>query len=71
MRLIERKVAATLRQNGYKLTSQRRMVIQTIISTQDHLTPSAIYEKVHQDHPGIGFTTVYRTLEILARPPAP
>lgn len=66
MRLTERKVVATLRQHGYKLTPQRRAVIQTIASAQDHLTPNAVYEKVHQDHPDIGLVTVYRTLEILA-----
>ena len=67
MRLTERKVAATLRQHGYKLTKQRRVVIQIITSTQDHLTPTTIYDKVHQDHPNIGFVTIYRTLEILAK----
>jgi len=41
-------------------------VIQAIASTQDHLTPVAIYEKVHQDHPTIGLVTIYRTLDILA-----
>jgi Fur family ferric uptake transcriptional regulator len=66
MRLTERKVVVTLRRYGYKLTPQRRVVIQTIASTQDHLTPAAIYERVHQDHPNIGLVTVYRTLEILA-----
>jgi len=67
MRLTERKVAATLRQHGYKLTPQRRAVMRTIVSSQDHLTPSAIYEKVHQDHPNIGLVTIYRTLDILAK----
>ena len=66
MRLTERKVVATLRQHGYKLTPQRRVVIQTIASSRDHLTPTAIYEKMHQDHPNIGLVTIYRTLEILA-----
>jgi len=66
MRLTERKVAATLKQHGYKLTPQRRVVIRAIASTRDHLTPTAIYEKVRQDHPNIGFVTIYRTLEILA-----
>jgi len=66
MRLTERKVVATLRQHGYRLTPQRRVVIQTIASTRDCLTPAAIYEKVHQDHPSVGLVTVYRTLEILA-----
>jgi len=66
MRFTERKVVATLRQYGYKLTPQRRVVIQTIASSQDHLTPAAIYDKVHHDQPNIGLVTVYRTLEILA-----
>jgi len=67
MRLTERKIAATLRQHGYKLTSQRRSVIRTIASSQDHLTPAAIYQKVHQDQPSIGLVTIYRTLDILAK----
>ena len=67
MRLTEKKVVATLRQHGYKLTPQRRVVIQAIASNQEHLTPTAIYETVHQDQPNIGLVTIYRTLEILAR----
>ena len=67
MRLTERKIATTLRQHGYKLTPQRRVVIQTIASSQDHLTPAAMYKKVHQEHPNIGLVTVYRTLGILAK----
>jgi len=67
MKLTERKVVATLRQHGYKLTPQRRVVIQAIASNQEHLTPTAIYETVHQDQPNIGLVTIYRTLEILAK----
>ncbi len=67
MRLTERKVVAALRRQGYKLTLQRRAVVQAITSAQDHLTPAIIYEKVNQDHPNIGLVTVYRTLEILAK----
>jgi Fur family ferric uptake transcriptional regulator len=66
MRLTERRIIASLRQHSYKLTPQRRAVIQAIASTQDHLTPAAIYEKVHHDHPSIGLVTIYRTLDILA-----
>ena len=67
MRLTERKVIATLKQYGYKLTPQRRTVIRTIAFAQGHLTPTAIYEKVRQDYPNIGFVTIYRTLEILGK----
>ncbi len=66
MRLTERKVAAALKQHGYKLTPQRREVIRIITSCPDHLTPAAIYQRIHQEYPNIGLVTVYRTLEILA-----
>ncbi len=67
MRLTERKIKAILRQYGYKLTPQRKVVIRAIASSQGHLTPTAIYEKVHQDRPNIGFVTIYRTLDILTK----
>ena len=66
MRLTEREVIAALRQHDYKLTPQRQAVIRVIASSQDHLTPAAIYKKVRQDYPNIGLVTIYRTLEILA-----
>ena len=66
MRLTERRIAVTLRQHSNKLTPQRRAVIRAIGSTPDHLTPAAIYQKVHQEHPGIELATIYRTLKILA-----
>jgi Fur family ferric uptake transcriptional regulator len=67
MRFSEKKIAIILRQHGYKFTPQRRIVIQTVASSQDHLTPAAIYERVHQEHPNIGLVTIYRTLDILAK----
>ena len=65
MRLTSRKIIAVLRQHGYKLTPQRRQVIEEIAS-QDHLTPAAIYEKVRQRDHNIGLVTIYRTLKILS-----
>jgi Fur family ferric uptake transcriptional regulator len=67
MRLSQRKIASALREHGYKLTPQRRAVVRAIVTSQDHLTPAALYQKVRQDHPAIGLATVYRTLGILAR----
>ena len=62
---IERKVVDKLRKYGYKLTPQRRAVVRAITSTEDHLTPAEIYDKVHKDHPNVGLVTIYRTLETL------
>ena len=66
MRLTASKISGILRQRGYKLTPQRRAVLKVIAHNHDHLTPTAIYERVRREYPGIGLVTVYRTLEILS-----
>lgn len=63
----DRKIVSILRQRGYKITSQRKAVLSVIAHSHDHLTPAAIYERVHQQYPGIGLVTVYRTLELLSQ----
>ncbi len=60
-----KRTISVLRQRGYKLTLQRRAVLNVITLSREHLTPASIYERVHQEHPGIGLVTIYRTLEIL------
>jgi len=62
----EKKIEQTLRQRDYKITSQRRTIINAIINNREHLTPAEIHERVCREHPGIGLVTVYRTLEILS-----
>ena len=54
-----------LRHHGYKCTATREVVLEVLHSTDDHLSPEDIYHKAHQNHPNIGLTTVYRTLELL------
>ena len=66
MRLTEKKITSLLREQGYKLTPQRRAVLRVIAHSHDHLTPAEIYEKVHQDYPAVGLVTVYRTLDLLS-----
>jgi Fur family ferric uptake transcriptional regulator len=61
-----KRIEGILRQRGYKITPQRRSVLDAITGSHEHLTPAAIYERVRREHPGIGLVTVYRTLEILA-----
>lgn len=67
MILTEKKIITILRQRGYKLTTQRRAVLKTIARSPGHLSPAEIYDRVKQEHPGIGLVTVYRTLEILTK----
>ncbi len=65
MKTSEARVRATLRRHGYKLTRQRLSVIKAVVSSKDRLTPTALYNKLHQDYPDIGLVTVYRTLGLL------
>lgn len=54
-----------LRKRGFKLTRQRRDIIDVISTSQEHLTPARIFEKLRWKERGTGLVTVYRTLEIL------
>jgi Fur family ferric uptake transcriptional regulator len=67
MRLTANRIAGILRENGYKLTPQRHLVLRIMASSQDHLTPEDIYQKSRLADPGIGRVTVYRTLDLLSK----
>ena len=60
------RLVGILREHGYKLTPQRRAVLEVIAGSHDHLTPGAIYERVRKNRPTIGLVTIYRMLEVLA-----
>jgi Fur family ferric uptake transcriptional regulator len=64
---MDKKVAAKMRRHGYKITPQRRAVLDVLTHSRGHLTPAAVYEMVHREHPSIGLVTIYRTLKILAK----
>jgi Fur family ferric uptake transcriptional regulator len=65
MKLTEKKISSILRRHGYKLTPQRRAVLNAIATNKDHVTPAEIFDRVRQEYPGIGLVTIYRTLDIL------
>ncbi|RLC61369.1 MAG: transcriptional repressor [Chloroflexi bacterium] len=65
MGLTDKKILSVLKQRHYKLTPQRRAVLKVLSSSQKHLTPADIYEKVQSECPGIGLVTIYRLLQIL------
>lgn len=55
-----------LKEKGYKLTTQRRVILDVIIENQgQHLNPEEIYDRVKDKYPEIGLATVYRTLQLL------
>ncbi|HRZ87409.1 MAG TPA: Fur family transcriptional regulator [bacterium] len=55
-----------LRGCGYRITASREAILEAFMRSADrHLSAEDIYISVHNANPGIGLTTVYRTLEIL------
>jgi Fur family transcriptional regulator, ferric uptake regulator len=55
-----------LRRVGLKHTGQRDIILRTFLDTRDHLSTDALYQLVRKQDERIGFTTVYRTLKLLA-----
>lgn len=57
---------ASLKEKGYKLTPQRRSILDEIIKNEgSHLTAEEIYDLVKVNCPEIGLATVYRTVQLL------
>ena len=56
-----------LRQRGFRMTSQRQLILQTLDEAGDHLSPSEIFSRVHASIPGLTGTTIYRTLDFLVK----
>src|SRR5512143_3953550 len=54
-----------LAEKGLKSTRQREAVAEIFFSTTGHISAEDLYLKVAKTHPGIGLTTVYRTLKLL------
>lgn len=56
----------TLKEKGYKLTPQRRSILDEILKHEgSHLTTEEIYDLVKVNCPEIGLATVYRTVQLL------
>lgn len=54
-----------LASKGMKSTRQRDAVAEVFFSTSGHISAEDLYLMVTKKHPGIGLTTVYRTLKLL------
>ncbi len=55
----------TLREQGYRLTPQRMMILSAIHGSDHHISAEEIYEQVHAKYPNVNISTVYLTLELL------
>jgi Fe2+ or Zn2+ uptake regulation protein len=56
-----------LRRGGHRLTPQRQMVLRTLDQAGHHLSAEEICQRIQVEYPGMSLSTVYRTLDLLAR----
>lgn len=58
-------LARYLDEKKLKHTKQRDAILDAFLSVKGHVTSEELYERIKITHPGIGFTTVYRTMKLL------
>ncbi len=54
-----------LHDNGYRVTSARRAVVDAVFGSTHALTPIEVYDAARKKYRALGLVTVYRTLEKL------
>jgi Fur family ferric uptake transcriptional regulator len=60
-----RSLARYLEEHSLKHTKQRDAILSVFLEATGHITSEDIYQRVHDAHPSIGYTTVYRTMKLL------
>src|ERR671925_1960586 len=55
-----------LKKVGLKHTEQRDTILRAFLETREHLSTDELHRLVKKEDARIGFTTVYRTLKLLA-----
>ncbi|WKZ41480.1 MAG: Fur family transcriptional regulator [Anaerolineales bacterium] len=59
--------APQLRARGYRMTPQRLAILHVLHHSGGHLSPTDVYERARTELPSLTESTVYRTLEFLAK----
>ena len=54
-----------IREHGLKNTHQREEIARWFLGVKGHFSAEQIFAKVREIEPGIGFSTVYRTMRLL------
>ena len=67
MRLTTVRLVSMLRKKGYRVTPQRRAILEVITKNRSHLSIAAIHDRVVKKHKDIGLVTVYRLIEVLLK----
>jgi Fur family ferric uptake transcriptional regulator len=59
-------LARYLEEHHLKHTKQRDLILDTFLGTRGHVTSEEMYQRVRETNSDIGYTTVYRTMKLLA-----
>jgi Fur family ferric uptake transcriptional regulator len=66
MKETEASLNEQLKEKGYKITTQRQLVLDVIKENQGcHMSPEDVFNKLKENGANIGIATVYRTLALL------
>jgi Fur family ferric uptake transcriptional regulator len=63
----QRGLALLAKQNGLRLTRQRRLIFSILESAQTHLNAKQLLQEAQKMDPGIDQVTIYRNLAVLKR----
>jgi Fur family ferric uptake transcriptional regulator len=55
-----------LNSRGLRLTKQRQQIVKSFLAKKEHVSAGELYLRVKKIAPERGYTTVYRTLKLLA-----
>ena len=62
---IKRKFIEFLEKKDFRITNQRRVIIDTVFSTDEHFTAEQLLEWARKKDSSVSRATVYRTLPLL------
>ncbi len=62
-----RSVTTQLREHGFRMTRQRRVIAEVLQQAGEHLDAPEVLRRARQQMPGLHLATVYRALESLKK----
>ena len=63
---LEREALARyLDEHNLKHTKQRDLILEVFLAAEGHVTSEDLYQRIREENPNIGHTTVYRTMKLL------
>ncbi len=63
----DRELIERLRKSGLRATSQRIAILRALLSNREHPSAEDIYRDLKHQHPTLSLSTVYKTLQLLAK----